>query len=276
MTLALPYWHVDAFAEAAFAGNQAAVILLDTWLADATLLAIAAENMFAETAFVAPGAGEGADWELRWFSPAVEVALCGHATLAAGHVLLEREESGAVHFATRRAGRLTVRRAPAGYELALPAIRTLSGAPRAPGKALGATPLEARSHPDGYGLYRFADEAAIRALRPDAAALAAEGAFMAICTAPGTDTDVVSRVFVPGAGIEEDSVTGSAHAVLAPYWCERLGRSNFSAFQASARGGRLTCRVEGEQVWLGGGCVTVVEGRFHLPDSFAGGIQPPS
>jgi predicted PhzF superfamily epimerase YddE/YHI9 len=184
--------------------------------------------------------------------------------LAAGHVLITREEAAEVHFATR-AGRLTVRRALAGYELALPAIRTTPGAPPGPGAALGAEPLEARSHPNGYGLYRFASEAAVLALRPDAAALAAEGPFMAICTAPGTGTDVVSRVFVPGAGIEEDSVTGSAHAVLAPYWCERLGRSSFTAFQASVRGGHLTCRLDGDQAWLGGGCVTVVEGRFHLP-----------
>jgi predicted PhzF superfamily epimerase YddE/YHI9 len=265
MTPTLPYWHVDAFAERAFSGNQAAVILLEAWLPDEVMLAIAAENMFAETAFVVRGAGDGFNWQLRWFSPSVEVALCGHATLAAGHVLLAREEAAEVQFVTRRAGQLTVRRAPVGYELALPALHTAPGGPLGPGAALGAEPLEVRSHPDGYGLYRFASENEIRALRPDAVALAAEGAFMAICTAPGIETDVVSRVFVPGAGIDEDSVTGSAHAVLAPYWCERLGRSNFTAFQASSRGGHLTCRLEGDQAWLGGGCVTVVEGRFHLP-----------
>src|SRR5690606_28998136 len=152
-------------------------------------------------------------------------------------------------FTTRRAGRLTVRRAADGYELALPVLRPVSGAPDGPAAALGAAPLEAWSHPDGYGIYRFADEAAVRRLRPDFHALAACGNFMAICTAPGEASDVVSRVFVPGAGIDEDHVTGSAHALLAPFWCERLGKPAFSARQLSPRGGELICRLEGDTVW---------------------------
>ena len=261
---ALPYWHVDAFADRPFAGNQAAVMPLEEWLPDDLLLAIAAENMFAETAFLVPDASGAADWELRWFTPELEVALCGHATLASGHVLLTRDGGDAVTFRTRRSGVLEVRRAGEGYELALPAISTAEGAPAGAAATLGDVPLEERSNPDGYAIFRFADESAVRGLKPDLRALAAFGDFMAVCTAPGDNNDVVSRVFVPGAGIDEDSVTGSAHALLAPYWAGKLGRPEFTAHQASKRGGDLTCRLEGERVWLGGRCVTVVEGRFHL------------
>ena len=118
--------------------------------------------------------------------------------------------------------------------------------------------------PDRYNVCLYADEAQVRALDPDLRALGALGNEQFICTAPGTDTDVVSRVFVPGGGVDEDSVTGSAHAVLTPFWAARLGRDSFSAHQASTRGGTLACRLDGDQVWLGGQCVTVVEGRFYL------------
>jgi predicted PhzF superfamily epimerase YddE/YHI9 len=168
-----------------------------------------------------------------------------------------------VRFRTRKSGVLEVRRAGEGYELALPAIAIRPGAPDGVAATLGAAPAGTLSNDQGYGLFLYPDEASVRALRPDFKALAAYGDFMAICTAPGEACDVVSRVFVPGAGIDEDSVTGSAHAVLAPYWTERLGRDRFTAHQASARGGDLACRVEGDRVWLGGRCVTVVEGRFY-------------
>jgi predicted PhzF superfamily epimerase YddE/YHI9 len=266
--LAVPYWHVDAFADRPFAGNQAAVMPLEEWLPCATLQAIAEENMFAETAFVVRDATGQADWELRWFTPAIEVALCGHATLASGHVLLMRDGGATVTFRTRKSGALEVRRAGEGYELALPAIPTEPGGPEGVAGTLGApndlAPLETRSNAKGYGLFLYPDEASVRALRPDFKALAAFGDFMAICTAPGDRCDVVSRVFVPGAGIDEDSVTGSAHSVLAPYWADRLGRGSFTAHQASQRGGDLTCRLDGEQAWLGGNCATVVEGTFYV------------
>jgi len=266
--LAIPYWHVDAFADRPFTGNQAAVMPLDQWLPTETLQAIAEENLFAETAFVVRDATGAADWELRWFTPTLEVALCGHATLASGHVLLARDGGERVTFRTRKSGVLEVRRMGEGYELALPAIATVAGAPAGSAATLGAAPLEERSSDKGYGLFRYADEAAIRALDPDMRALAAFGDFMAICTAPSDSRDVVSRVFVPGGGIDEDSVTGSAHSVLAPYWAERLGRREFTAHQASRRGGDLACRLAkdsgGERVWLGGRCVTVVEGTFYL------------
>ena len=266
----LPYWHVDAFADRPFAGNQAAVMPLDAWPDDAVLQAIGEENNFAETAFVVRDASGEADWELRWFTPACEIRLCGHATLASGHVLLGRDGGDRVTFRTRKAGVLEVRRMTGGgYELALPAIPTersdwpdaipLLGAPNS------SSPAEVWRNPGGYGICLFGNEAEIRALSPDFKSLAALGDEQFICTAPGDRTDVVSRVFVPGAGVDEGRVTGSAHAVLTPFWAARLGRSSFTAHQASARGGDLACRLDGETAWLGGHCVTVVEGVFYVP-----------
>lgn len=264
MTQTLPYWHVDAFARRPFTGNQAAVMPLEQWLPDATLQAIAAENLFAETAFVVRDASGAADWELRWFTPELEIRLCGHATLASGHVLLERDGGERVSFRTRRAGLLEVRRLGEGYELALPVIPTAPGTHPAAIAALGAEPLEIWRSPDRYSLFLLADEQQVRALAPNMRGLSALGDDQFICTAPGKDFDVVSRVFVPGAGVDEDSVTGSAHAVLTPFWAARFSRDSFSAHQASARGGDIACRLEGDRAWLGGGCVTVVEGRFYL------------
>ena len=261
----LPYWHVDAFADRPFAGNQAAVMPLDRWLPDATLQAIGEENNFAETAFVVRDETGEADWELRWFTPACEIRLCGHATLAAGHVLLERDGGGRVTFRTRKAGVLEVRRlAEGGYELALPAIATEPGEWPEAVALLGGSPKEVWRSPDRYGIYLFASETEVRALSPDFKGLAALGDDQFICTAPGDRTDVVSRVFVPGAGVDEDSVTGSAHAALTPFWAARLGRERFTAHQASARGGDLVCRLEADRAWLGGHCVTVVEGTFYI------------
>lgn len=270
MKQAIPYWHVDAFAARTFGGNQAAVMVLDEWLPDDVLQAIGAENLFAETAFVVRDATGAADWELRWFTPTSEVALCGHATLASGHVLLSRDgggkEQGRVTFRTRQAGLLEVVRKGEAYELALPAIRP-ENVPQSDYadviRLIGAPPLAVAEAPGGYGVFLYKDEAAVRALTPDLAALR-NHSLMVICTAPGDASDIVSRVFVPAWGVDEDSVTGSAHAVLAPFWAARLGRGEFTAHQASTRGGDLNLRLEGETVWLGGACVTVVEGVFHL------------
>lgn len=264
--LSLPYWHVDAFADRPFAGNQAAVMPLEHWLPDAVLQAIAEENNFAETAFVVPDATGEADWELRWFTPACEIRLCGHATLASGHVLLGLDGGARVTFRTRKAGVLEVRRlGEGGYELALPAIATEPGEWPEAAALLGAAPREVWRSPDRYSVFLLGSEDEVRALAPDFKRLAALGDDQFICTAPGGTTDIVSRVFVPGAGVDEDSVTGSAHAVLTPFWAARLGRDRFTAHQASARGGDLTCRLDGGQAWLGGHCATVVEGRFYLP-----------
>ena len=260
---------VDAFADRPFTGNPAAVVPLEQWLPDATLQAIAEENNLAETAFtVAVAAGGEADYELRWFTPTIEVALCGHATLASGHVLIgEREE---VRFATRKAGVLTVRRGGGGaLELDLPQTLVRPGRHDDLLRALG-TP-EAEFHlsyagAEATAVVLLADEAAVRACAPDMRALRGID-LMAIVTAPadaGRFYDVVSRVFVPAWGVDEDPVTGSAHAALTPFWAERLGRDGFTAFQASRRGGRVACRRADDRAILGGRCVTVIEGRLLL------------
>lgn len=264
----IPYWHVDAFSARPFGGNQAAVMVLEEWLPDDVLVKIGGENLFAETAFVVRDATGAADWELRWCTPTYEIALCGHATLAGGHVLLTRDAEGQardrVTFRTRKSGILEVVRAGEGYELALPAIATAPGDYPEAVALLGAAPREVWRNDSRYNVFLFEDEAAIRALDPDIRGLGALGTDQFICTAPGTATDIVSRVFVPGGGVDEDSVTGSAHAVLTPFWAARLGRESFTAHQASARGGDLTLRLDADRAWLGGPCVTVVEGSFYL------------
>jgi predicted PhzF superfamily epimerase YddE/YHI9 len=261
----LPFTQVDAFADRPFAGNSAAVILLDTWLDDATMQAIAAENNLAETAFLVPTSGD-ADYELRWFTPAVEVAMCGHATLASGHVILGlRPDLAEARFRTRKAGILRVARGGAGYTLDLPAWpATPAPLPGGVVAAIGGTPAETLWRDTGYAVLVFGSEAEVRALRPDFRALGTFGNILFIATAPGEATDIVSRAFLPGGGIDEDPVTGAAHAVVVPYWAERLGRAEFTAFQASARGGHLGCRLAGDRVVLEGACVTVIEGSFLL------------
>ena len=266
----LPYWHVDAFADRPFAGNQAAIMPLASWLPDATLQAIGEENAFAETAFVVRDTTGAADWELRWFTPTSEVALCGHATLAAGHVLLGEHGGDTVTFRTRKAGVLEVRRTASGYELALPVTQVEKAEFPSLLSALhvSAPLFESVSGAEQTTIVLLENESAVRALNPDMRALTNIDR-MVICTAPGDETDIVSRVFVPAWGVPEDSVTGSAHAALAPFWAQRLGRDSMSAYQASKRGGMLQCRMDGEdegRVWLGGPCVTVVEGQFRLPE----------
>jgi predicted PhzF superfamily epimerase YddE/YHI9 len=264
----LSFTQVDAFATRAFTGNPAAVIPLDAWLDDVTLQAIAAENNLAETAFLIPadGSDDGdADYELRWFTPTVEVVLCGHATLAGGHVILgSRPELEAVRFRTRKAGILRVERRAAGYALDLPAWAP--SPKRLPDMVagIGGAPVETLWRDGGYAVLVYATEAEVRALAPDFATLARMGDILFVTTAPGETTDVVSRVFVPGAGIDEDPVTGSAHSIIAPYWANRLGRNRFTAFQASARGGHLGCELAGDRAVLEGACVTVIEGSFLL------------
>lgn len=261
----LPYGHVDAFAARPFTGNQAAVMPLEAWLDDSVLQAIGEENNFAETAFIVPLDGDEADYELRWFTPAVEIALCGHATLAAGHYVFENGFAGdAVRFLTRKAGVLSVTRNGDMLSLSLPAYPP-SPAPLPDWTSLlGGLPSEYHAYPGRYNVLLFDHADDVLALQPDFKALAAMGDDQFICTAPGVDTDVLSRVFVPGAGVDEDSVTGSAHAVLTPFWAQRLGRDSFSACQASERGGLLRCTLDGDRAVLGGQCFTVVTGTFRL------------
>ena len=261
----IPIVQIDAFATKPFEGNPAAVMPLAAWLEDDVLQAIAAENNLSETAFLVPDESGESDFELRWFTPAAEVALCGHATLASGHFVLSSDPArDRVTFATRQAGQLAVERDGVGYALSLPAWRPSAKPLPEIVAALGVTAIETLWHDKGYALVIVADEAAVRAAKPDGRALKALGPFVHIVAARGDETDIVSRVFTDFFDIPEDPVTGSAHAVMVPYWAERLGRDSFTAFQASARGGHLTCRLDGEQVVLGGACVTVIEGTFFL------------
>lgn len=271
----LPITRVDAFADRPFTGNPAAVMPLDEWLDDAVLQAIAAENNLAETAFLIPDESGEADYELRWFTPGVEVALCGHATLASGHVLLSAAPwRNEMVFRTRKAGLLRVARAEEnggedeGYKMALPAYPPAPKAMPDIVRAMGGEIVETRWHEGGYALIVYPDAASVRALEPDLRALKAGGDILYIATAPGTGdasgADVVSRAFAPGAGIDEDPVTGSAHSVLTPYWAARLGRDSFAAYQASARGGHVGCRLDGDKVELTGTCVTTLVGDFLL------------
>lgn len=262
----VPFAQIDAFADRAFSGNPAAVMPLDTWLDDAVLQAIAAENNLSETAFLVRDASGTADYELRWFTPAAEVVLCGHATLASGHYLLSADAGrDRVRFRTRKAGLLEVSRAGGGYELSLPAWAPVPKPLPQIVAALGlGGAIDSLWHDAGYALIVVDDAAVVRGLAPDLGALAKLGPLVAIITAPGDDSDVISRVFTPYYGIPEDPVTGSAHAVLTPYWADRLGRAAFTAYQASARGGRLGCELADDRVILTGACVMVIEGSFSL------------
>jgi PhzF family phenazine biosynthesis protein len=270
----IPYYQVDAFADCPFAGNQAAVMPLDTWLPDATLQAIGEENNFAETAFIVQDASGEADYELRWFTPTVEVRMCGHATLASGYVVLSQNPNmDRVTFRTRKAGILEVKRTKLadgsdGFAVALPLVPTNEIDFPAAIAAIGGKPSLIRGNENEYYMLRYQTAEEILALRPDMKALALCGNDLFVATAPGAGskfgTDVISRVFVPGAGIEEDPVTGSAHAVLAAYWPGEFGQDTFTAYQASARGGYIGCKVDGDRVWLSGQCFMVLTGTFHL------------
>lgn len=258
----LPFFQVDAFADRPFAGNPAAVMPLDEWLDDSILQAIAAENNLSETAFAVRSDEEDCEYRLRWFTPTVEVDLCGHATIAAGHILLD---GPSIRFATR-SGILTVERHGDLLRLDLPAAAVEPGTLAGLHEALGlnhAVPTYLGRGGNGAAIALLDDEAAVRAVAPDFAALRRIDRLV-IVTAPAARSAIVSRVFAAYHGIDEDPVTGSAHAALVPFWADRLGRSQFSALQASKRSGLLECELSGDRVYLGGRCVTVIEGRFQL------------
>ena len=261
MTQTIPFFQVDAFAERPFAGNPAAVMPLDRWLPDEVMQAIAAENNLSETAFTVASDGDEADFDLRWFTPTTEVDLCGHATLASGHVLMTGSQ---VRFATR-SGILSMRRHDELLELDLPApsLKDVREPELCAALGLPDLPISLADGCNDSAIILLDNESAVRAVRPDFSALA-QIHRMAIVTAPGDNETVASRVFVPYCGIDEDPVTGSAHAALVPFWAKRLGREQFTALQASKRTGVLHCRLEGDRVVLGGHCVTVIEGHFQL------------
>ena len=257
-----PLFVVDAFSEAAFGGNPAAVCLLDEPAKVQWMQSVAAEMNLSETAFVSPA---GAEFGLRWFTPTVEVDLCGHATLASAHVLWDGwvPVDVAVRFQTA-SGLLTCTRADDLITLDLPADDPKPIAVTAElTDALGVDVLEAATSRVGKVL-ALTDAAAVRALEPDFAAIARMDAAGVIVTAASDvpDVDFVSRYFAPIAGIDEDPVTGAAHCALAPFWTARLGRDELVGYQASKRGGTVRCRVSGDRVILSGHAVTVTRGEL--------------
>ncbi|ARU31578.1 isomerase [Sulfuriferula sp. AH1] len=252
-------YQVDAFATRAFEGNPAAVCLLPGWLDNDLLQSIAEENNLSETAFFVPSEK---GFELRWFTPVKEVDLCGHATLATAHVIFDiLGYSGSVVTFETRSGDLFVEKKGRLLEMNFPArllrpcnvIETLV-------KGLGQRPVEVLAADDYLAV--FDSEAIVRAIMPDQNLLAQLDLRGVIVTAPGTDTDFVSRFFAPKFGIPEDPVTGSAHCALAPYWASKLGRNILRARQVSRRGGTLTCEVKADRVVLSGCAVTFMEAEI--------------
>jgi PhzF family phenazine biosynthesis protein len=259
----IPIFQIDAFTTRRFAGNPAAVMLMDSFPDDAVLQAIAAENNQAETAFLIP---EGGDYCLRWFTPVIEVPLCGHATLASAAVVMERldPKRSKVIFHTA-SGPLTVERANAAYRMDFPA-RPSEPVPAPPGlaEALGVTPVEVFGNRFNY-MAVLESVQTLRKLAPDMAALARLDRPGVIVTAEGDGRyDIVSRYFAPAKGIPEDPVTGAAHCMLTPYWAERMNKTQFHAFQASRRGGEIICRLAGDRVELQGSCVFYLEGAVEI------------
>jgi PhzF family phenazine biosynthesis protein len=258
-------YQIDAFTNRLYAGNPAAVVPLDAWPDDDALLAIAAENNLSETAFFVSGGTDGADYHLRWFTPEVEVELCGHATLASAHVLFEHLGfvGDTIRFSTVHSGELTAARDGEAIALDFPARGHEAIDVETPlVRALGRQPAEV--YRSSYNLLCvFENKREVLEIEPDAAGIAAMDAFGVIATAPGTRHDFVSRYFAPKAGVIEDPVTGSAHCSLAPYWGTRLGKSRLTAHQVSRRGGEMICELTGDdRVRLIGRAVTYLTGEI--------------
>jgi PhzF family phenazine biosynthesis protein len=255
----LPLYQVDAFTSRLFGGNPAAVVPLEAWLPDDVLAAIAAENNLPETAFVLPRHDPA---PLRWFTPAVEVDLCGHATLATAHVLFEHVLPGRQRIAfSTRSGTLVVTRDGELLSMDFPARPGIEVAVTAElVAALGRRPSQAYRARDLMAV--FDDESAVRDLEPDLERIATLDAFAVIATAPGREVDFVSRFFAPAQGIPEDPVTGSAHCTLTPYWAERLGKARLAARQLSRRGGELYCTLRGDRVDIAGRAVEYLRGEI--------------
>jgi PhzF family phenazine biosynthesis protein len=262
------YW-IDAFTDRVFSGNPAAVVPLSEWLPDALMQKIAFENGLSETAFFVR---IGSDrFHLRWFTPALEVDLCGHATLAAAFTLFtELGHEGKQVVFDSRSGPLTATRSDEGLIAldfpARPAVPVATSAvPPALLSGLWLEPRELLVTRDGANfLARYDDADTVRNLAPDFAKLASLGDVRAIATAPGNDCDFVSRFFAPGAGIPEDPVTGAAHCTLVPYWATRLGKTKLHARQISARGGELLCELQDERVHMAGRCVCYLRGEISV------------
>jgi predicted PhzF superfamily epimerase YddE/YHI9 len=289
----LPYYEVSAFTTNPFGGNPAGVCPLDAWLPDVLLQGIAANNNLAETAFVVPcaqvsaaqipsprpsprlggeretetcGGSSGSEFELRWFTPTMEMDLCGHATLAAASVLFDERglRGNEVRFHSR-SGLLTVSRDEDLLTLDFPSRPPiLSVVLEVLVRGLGATPEKVFKARDYLAV--FASEAEVRALKPDFAMLKTLDCLGIIATAPGDDCDFVSRFFAPGAGVDEDPVTGSAHCTLIPFWAQHLGKTKLFARQVSPRGGELFCELLGARVRIGGRATLYLHGEIVVPD----------
>jgi predicted PhzF superfamily epimerase YddE/YHI9 len=260
----IPYYLVDAFTSSPFHGNPAGVCLLDNWPGDGLLQNIARENNLSETAFLI---GDGREYELRWFTPSVEVDLCGHATLASAYVLYDilKVGRGPLLFHSR-SGALHVSRAENGFFfLDFPSRKPDKiPCPELLRRALNREPQAVYQSRDIMAV--FESEEDIIAIKPDFLLLQQLDALGIIVTAPGTETDFVSRFFAPSVGINEDPVTGSAHCTLVPYWAERLNRMQLTARQVSQRGGELICTDKEKRVTIGGQAVLYLTGTINLPD----------
>ena len=258
-------YQVDAFADGLFQGNPAGVCILDEWLPEEMMQSIAAENNLSETAFAVPVKDS---YEIRWFTPENEVALCGHATLATAHVLFETREKEAqeLRFQSMERGALRVYRNDPWLELDFPSEYPRdSDMPDRLAEAIGgAYPEEVYSGMTDYMLV-YPDQESIDALDPDHTILSKVDCRGVIVTAPGKEADFVSRFFAPRCGVPEDPVTGSAHTMLIPYWSERLGKTKLMAEQRSRRGGLLRCEDRDERVRIAGKAITYLKGEIYIP-----------
>jgi len=257
---------INAFTSKPFAGNPAAVVPLSRGLPDAVMQQIAWENNLSETAFFVSEPNQEADglYALRWFTPVREVDFCGHATLAAAHIVLHHKQlaTDSVRFSTRR-GVLSVVRLDDGYQLDFPRLKyTASNTADQLSEALGVEVLEAHAGDDLIA--RVKDQATVVVCQPDMQKLAALDTRGIIITAPGDEVDFVSRFFAPKFGIDEDPVTGSAHCMLAPYWAEKLNKTRLSAQQLSVRGGEMVCEVKGGRVIIDASAVTWLIGKIYI------------
>ncbi len=261
----LPYYHVDVFTSRLYHGNPAGVVPLDAWLPSGVMQAIAAENNLAETAFFVKDKGSTPRYHLRWFTPTIEVDLCGHATIASAHVLWEHLGAKGTRIAVRStSGELSVTRRGDLYELDFPAR---AGEPvRVTEKmcaAMGREPVEAYLARDL--MLVFDNRREVYELNPDPALVRALDCFGVIATAPGSGHDFVSRFFVPRAGIDEDPATGSSHCTLVPYWAGRLKKKSVTGHQVSKRGGEMFCELRGKRVGVAGRAVTYLRGTIAIP-----------
>jgi predicted PhzF superfamily epimerase YddE/YHI9 len=258
----LPYYHVDAFTDKLFRGNPAGICILPSgWLPEQVMQKISSENNLSETAFIVE---DGEDFGLRWFTPAVEVDLCGHATIAAAHVLFNEigHKQNPIKFKTK-SGIVSVERREKTLVLDFPSRPPVKcSTPLGPARILGKKPAEVWKSRD-Y-LFVFNEEEDIQNMTPDFDSMKNWECLGVIVTAPGKTADFVSRFFAPRAGVNEDPVTGSAHSTLIPYWAKRLQKSSLKALQLSDRGGELFCQEAGQRVKIGGKAITFCKGEIDL------------